>query len=308
MTLQSNIDHTTPSGLEVAHLTDTGQVRQMNQDDTGLLQEPTGLPGVDTVAIVADGIGGHRGGEVASATAIETIIRELTRTPGAEDQAGVWSNGEIFQQAIKAANSAIRKLAQEQDLQGMGTTVTAVAASFDRAIVANVGDSRTYLLRSGELKKLTDDHSLVAEQVRMGYLTQAEAEAHPQRNVITRALGIAPDVEADIQVVALEPGDILMLCSDGLYPVVPHEEERMILQAYSPAVACKKLIEQANASGGPDNISVVVVRIPAGAANGARSQPEAVSTSDITMRGARISKTWGGFLGKLLGPIFRRKN
>jgi protein phosphatase len=307
MTLRSNIEHTTPAGFEAAHLTDTGKVRQMNQDATCLLQDPTGLPGVDTVAIVADGMGGPRGGEVASATVITTLSEELTRTPGAEGE-GVRSIEETFQQAIKAANTAIRKIAQEQDLQGMGTTVTAVAASPDNAIIANVGDSRTYRLRSGYLEKLTDDHSLVAEQVRMGYLTEAEAEVHPQRNVITRALGIAPDVEADIQVVALEPGDILMLCSDGLYPVVPYEEIRTILEVYSPAAACQKLVEQANASGGPDNISVVVVRIPTGDTRGGRSQSNSTSASDITMRGGKVSQSRRGLLPRLVRTIFRRKH
>ena len=307
MTLRSNIDHATPAGFEAAHLTDTGKVRQMNQDATGLLQEPTGLPGVDIVAIVADGMGGHRGGEVASKTVIATLSEEFTRTPDAEGR-GVRSSEETFQQAIKAANTDIRKIAQEQDLQGMGTTVTAVAASSDSAIVVNVGDSRTYLLRSGNLEKLTDDHSLVAEQVRMGYLTEAEAEAHPQRNVITRALGIAPDVEADIHSVTLEPGDILMLCSDGLYPVVPHEEIRTILETYSPSAACQKLVEQANASGGPDNISVVVVRVPAGDAKRVENQPDSPNASDITMRGGKVSQSRRGLLSGLVRAIFRRKN
>lgn len=263
MRILPNNESTTSTGVAVAHLSDTGKVRQMNQDATGISANPQALPGFEILAMVADGMGGHQGGEVASTTTIEILSEQLESAGrGSDDLLPALSVEDIFQAAVATANESIRAKAEELNLHGMGTTLTAIALSPQTAFIANIGDSRIYLLRQNDLLKLTQDHSLVAEQVRLGYITEEEAESHPQRNVITRALGIAQSVEADITTVDIQPSDILMLCSDGLYPVVPPDEVKEILGNLPPLTACQELIGRANTYGGPDNISIAIVHIP----------------------------------------------
>jgi PPM family protein phosphatase len=228
--------------------TDVGQVRSGNEDSY--------LCG-RTVFAVADGLGGHQGGEVASAAAVEPLAaldgREFAE-PGEAAQA--------LAAAIREANSAILDRASgDPGLWGMGTTVTAAAVAGDRYLqLVHVGDSRAYLLRDGTLDQLTTDHTVVGELVRRGRLTPEQAAVHPERSILTRAVGLDPRVLVDTpDPLELRPGDQVLLCSDGLTEAVPDSRIAELLAAGGDA--CRALIDAANAAGGPDNISVVLVGV-----------------------------------------------
>lgn len=229
--------------------TDKGRVRNDNQD--GALVAP-GL------AAVADGMGGHQGGGFASSLALET----LQRNAGSGDVTSLVA-------AVESANRDIHQVSLERDdLRGMGTTLCAVgmidSAGVGRARVAvlNVGDSRVYLYRGERLHQLTEDHNLVQTLVREGRITQAEAATHPQRNIITRALGIEPSVEVDHAELDAAVGDVFLLCSDGLFNEVDEDRIASVLRRLSdPSEAAAELVSLANAHGGRDNITVVVVEV-----------------------------------------------
>jgi PPM family protein phosphatase len=233
--------------LRIAAATDVGRMRT-NNEDSYLSQEP--------VAAVADGMGGHRAGEVASAIAIEELAALRDRGPWPNETAAT----EDLKQAILRANRRIRETAAgDQELDGMGTTLVALLTDGDLIHLANVGDSRAYLLRAGELSQVTVDHSLVQELVDEGRLAPEDAERHPQRSIITRALGINPEVEFDLFTYKLRPGDRLLLCSDGLSDVVePAEIRNVLLRVRDPQRAAERLVAVANEHGGPDNITVIV--------------------------------------------------
>jgi serine/threonine protein phosphatase PrpC len=223
--------------------TDKGQVRDGNED--GYI--------VDRrlqLFAVADGMGGHRAGEVASATALEALRAAVASGTGIGD-------------AITNANSAVHdKSAANTDLTGMGTTLTAVVPDGHGVLVGHVGDSRAYLLRDGELRQLTIDHSLVEELVREGKLTEQEAAVHPQRSIITRALGVEGDVEVDVYSVPLEAGDRLLLCSDGLTTMLRSDDIAGLLRREAdPTRAANLLVDAANAAGGEDNITTIVIDV-----------------------------------------------
>jgi protein phosphatase len=209
------------------------------------------------VAAVADGMGGHSAGEVASAIAIEELAALGHRGPWANETAAT----DDLKQAILRANRRIREMAaSDRKLNGMGTTLVALLEDGDMVHVANVGDSRGYLLRQGELSQVTVDHSLVQELVDDGRLSPEDAERHPQRSVITRALGIDPEVEFDLFTYKLQVGDRLLLCSDGLSDVVePAQIRKVLLRVRSAQRAARELVTVANEQGGPDNITVIVV-------------------------------------------------
>lgn len=242
--------------VELARLSDTGRVRDHNEDRAYAHDE---------LVAVADGMGGAAAGEVAAQLAIRAI-RQLT---GPIDRASLRS-------ALESANTAIRRTAESDPTKaGMGTTMTAVAVDDGTAQIVHVGDSRAYLWRDGRLRQLTDDHSVVGEMVRRGTITPVEALHHPHRNVITRALGADADIEVDTSVEELRDGDLLLLCSDGLYTEV---EETGIAAALGDApsidVAARTLVDRANAAGGADNVTVVLARIGYGPQIGAeRSDP-----------------------------------
>jgi len=222
--------------------TDKGRVRDGNEDGF-VVRDDIGL------FAVADGMGGHVGGEVASATALEAL------------RAAVLS-GRPIREAITEANDAvIERAAADESLRGMGTTMTAgTLAAGDTFLVGHVGDSRAYLLRDGELAQVTEDHSLVEEMVRGGELTPEQAEVHPRRSIVTRALGIEPGVQVDVYTVELHEGDRVLLCSDGLTGMVRADDIAGILQREpDPQKAANQLIEAANAAGGEDNITALVV-------------------------------------------------
>jgi protein phosphatase len=234
--------------LVFAAATDVGRMRK-NNEDSYLSSKP--------VAAVADGMGGHSAGEVASAIAIEELAALGHRGPWANETAAT----DDLKQAILRANRRIREMAaSDRKLNGMGTTLVALLEDGDMVHVANVGDSRGYLLRQGELSQVTVDHSLVQELVDDGRLSPEDAERHPQRSVITRALGIDPEVEFDLFTYKLQVGDRLLLCSDGLSDVVePAQIRKVLLRVRNAQRAARELVTVANEQGGPDNITVIVV-------------------------------------------------
>jgi PPM family protein phosphatase len=244
--------------------TDLGRMRS-NNEDSYLSQAP--------VAAVADGMGGHSAGEVASAIAIEELAALRDQGPWESEVAAT----DDLKRAIVRANRRIRETAaSDRRLNGMGTTLVALLEDGDRVHLANVGDSRAYLLRHGELSQVTVDHSLVQELVDEGRLSQKDAERHPQRSVITRALGIDPEVEFDLFTYKLQAGDRLLLCSDGLSDVVePSQIRNVLLRVRDPQKAADRLVAVANEGGGPDNITVIVVDTD----EGSEAEPE--TTGDL---------------------------
>ena len=206
--------------------------------------------------VVADGMGGHRGGATASQTAVEALEAAFA---SAESISADW-----LALAIQQANRAVNdRAAREPSLRGMGTTLVAVAVSPDGgAWVAHVGDSRAYRLRQSRFEQLTEDHSVVAELVRRGAITPEEADSHPRRNEILRSVGISEAVDAELCELALDPGDRLLLCSDGLCGVVPDAELERLIAEHAPDDAVVRAVDAANERGGPDNITAVVVEVP----------------------------------------------
>jgi protein phosphatase len=211
---------------------------------------------------VADGMGGHAAGEVASRLAVEALADLATDaaplTADDPDRAA-----ELLRNALRDGHQRIcHSVAEHEEWRGMGTTVVALLLLESRAIIAHVGDSRAYLWRDGRLQRLTSDHSWVNEQVQLGLLTDEEAHRHPWRNIITRALGNQPDVEVELTQHPIHGGDLYLLCSDGLNSMLADDEIAAALgsQANDPASACRELVERANARGGEDNITVIVLR------------------------------------------------
>ncbi|MEX0833398.1 MAG: Stp1/IreP family PP2C-type Ser/Thr phosphatase [Actinomycetota bacterium] len=232
--------------IKVGAATDTGLVRESNED--AYLSEPP-------LYAVADGMGGHRGGEVASALALETL-GEGFKKEGAEGVAGT----------VQRANEAIyERGSRDREVAGMGTTLTVAVTGEDSLHLVHVGDSRAYLYRDGELKPLTEDHTMVQEMVNEGSLTREAARNHPQRSVLTRALGIGDDIELDDLEVGVRPGDRILLCTDGLTATVPDARVAELLSDNKdPQAAAEKLVEAANDAGGVDNTTVVVLDVEEG--------------------------------------------
>lgn len=226
--------------------TDVGRQRQANEDSY-LARAP--------LFVVADGMGGAQAGEVASLTAIQAFQPGLPE--GNPEQA--------IEQTIATANRNIHDQAHaDPSLAGMGTTITvaAVDADSEQVVIGHVGDSRAYRLRDGIIQRLTKDHSLVEEMRRRGQITEEQAEDHPQRSIITRALGPEPVVQADLQSVPADPGDIFLLCSDGLTTMIGDDRIREILMgATSLDAAARTLVDEANRAGGRDNITVIVFQV-----------------------------------------------
>jgi PPM family protein phosphatase len=224
--------------------TDKGLVRELNED-AWLVDDQL------TLFAVADGMGGHRGGEVASWTAIEALRAAV-------------ASGRPIRDAIERANAAvIERASRDDELEGMGTTMTAIVVNGPSSLlIGHVGDSRAYFLRDGEMDRVTEDHSLVEELVREGRLTPEQAEAHPQRAVITRALGVEPDIDVDLYTVEVDAGDRIIVCSDGLTTMLRDREiERITRNEQNPQRAAEALVDAANQAGGDDNITVVVVDV-----------------------------------------------
>ncbi|MBW6469240.1 MAG: Stp1/IreP family PP2C-type Ser/Thr phosphatase [Coriobacteriia bacterium] len=233
-----------PGKRTYAGLTDVGRVRAHNEDSV-LLEQP--------LFAVADGLGGHEAGEVASGIAV-TALR---------DAAPAHADANALGRAVRAANRAVIKAAREgRGREGMGTTLTAAIVEGTRIVVAHVGDSRAYLLHGDTMERITGDHSMVADMIRQGTLTEEESRSHPNRSVITRALGTDPNMYADTYEVDAEPGDRLLICSDGLTGMLTDDRIADLLGHYGdPEMAVRELVDAANEAGGHDNVSVVVVDI-----------------------------------------------
>ena len=241
-------------------LTDQGRVRQSNQDALAVLNE-------HAVWIVADGMGGRAGGDVASRLAVETLTRVLIGRDASDHFPHAAERGQaaVLRRAVSLSNEAILDEARRRPpLAGMGTTVViaAINEAASEMTLVHVGDSRAYLLRGRALTRLTRDHSLVEEAVRQGELTEHEALEHPLRHVLTRALGTEADVAPEIRTSELQHDDLVLLCTDGLTKMLSDEDILATLARTreSPERACAALITEANRRGGDDNISVVIVR------------------------------------------------
>ena len=238
---------------------DVGMKRSVNEDNFCALVGPNAPSGAEALLAVADGMGGHQAGEVASEMAIRGLVDRLSRP-----NAVTWiasSSVPLIQRTVGELNAVIHAAASRPETRGMGTTLTATVLAGNTLTIGHVGDSRAYLLRDGNLQQLTQDHSWVAEQVAMGKLSAREAEEDPRRNILTRALGAQPRVQVDGFRVEVAAGDILLICSDGLHSLVRDDEIARALSRNNPQSSSRKLVGLANDRGGNDNITVIVAQI-----------------------------------------------
>ena len=264
-----------PATIAAFGVTDVGRKRKHNEDAFDYKIDESGDEGL---FIVADGMGGHAAGEVASKITVETVGEFIAATRQKEEATWPFKynhelhfNSNRLAIAIEKANERVMAAVSAQPwLKGMGTTVVAGLLDGKLLSLAHVGDSRAYLFRDGQLSRLTDDHSWVHEQVAAGILTEEEAKSHPLKNVVTRALGGGPSVSPDLQELSFETGDVFLFCSDGLTTMLSDEEIRdAAAEESDPKKLCDKLVDMANEKGGVDNITVVAARI-----NGAQEEPE----------------------------------
>jgi PPM family protein phosphatase len=236
--------------------TDVGMIRSGNEDTFSVISN-----GEHGLFIVADGMGGHAAGEVASAMAVQTVERELANVRDLDNRA----TGDRVKDALKKANRTIHdRTITEVDKQGMGTTASVLLMSGQRYLIGQVGDSRVYMLRDGALQQITKDHSYVQEQVDAGFLTPEQARYHPYSNVITRCVGASPDVEPDLYQGEVRVGDLFLVASDGLTGMVDDRRLQMLLMSRAePERKVHSLISEANGRGGLDNITAIIVQVVA---------------------------------------------
>lgn len=251
-------------GLELASLTDVGCQRENNEDAFSYWepQNDADFRQKGRLAIIADGMGGYEGGQEASRLAVE-IIQDVFDQEAARDPRNALLKG------FRAAHDRIQRYANEHpQFHGMGTTCTALALNDLHLYFAHIGDSRLYLIRGSSIDRLTRDHSYVGRLVESGVLRSDEAEHHPHRHILTAALGAGSDIAADApdSPVALENGDVLVLCTDGLWSLVPEEEILEVVTSQTPSAACTELVKRARERTAPDNITVQILRL---SANGA---------------------------------------
>src|SRR5579864_3542986 len=276
--------------LDVAQLTDVGRKREHNEDNMSYHIPPDAdvMARKGALFIVADGMGGHAAGEVASEIAVDTVSDAYYQDAADDVSASLV-------RAIKRANASIHQRAAENMLRsGMGTTCVAAVLRGDMAYIANVGDSRAYLIRGGNVRQVSQDHSWVAEQVRAGLLTEDQARTHAQRNVITRCLGTQADVEIDVFTERLKEGDTLVLCSDGLSGLISDEDMRRIVSQFVPQESVYHLVERANDNGGPDNITAIVVHVQEVGSESNGRRPAYIGGRDIEMIGSEDVRVSGG--------------
>ncbi len=274
--------------LDAATATDAGRERRDNQDHVWaqVYQPSEGDP--VGLFVVCDGVGGHLGGESASHWAVEAVKREMEELFAPKDPrgtvmlpkdelddlarelevtriSGMRKIEDLVRQAVQRANRVVYEYAQKkpEEAGDAGTTITIALVIGNRAVIGNVGDSRTYLIRNNRLQQITRDHSLVASLVANHQIKPSEVYSHPQRNLIFRSLGMKNDVEVDIFIQILKPGDSLLLCSDGLWEMLPDDKVlvQLVTKAEHPQDACNQLVEAANRAGGEDNIGVVVAKV-----------------------------------------------
>ncbi|MCA8936073.1 MAG: Stp1/IreP family PP2C-type Ser/Thr phosphatase [Planctomycetes bacterium] len=241
--------------VQMVTATDVGLQRKNNEDSCSVVEE-AGL------CVVADGMGGHLGGEIASNIAIDTVVEAFkARAAGGQDER---KDAELLTKCVKSANKEIyRRGNADAALKNMGTTIVAVVLSGDYVVTANVGDSRIYRLRDGKLEQITEDHSWVGELRKKNLISEEDARSHPLKNIITRALGMEPTVEVDVKWEKAKSGDVYLLCSDGLTDLIPDAEivEKLTGSGSKLGDVANALIQAANAAGGTDNITVGLCRV-----------------------------------------------
>ncbi|HLG20823.1 MAG TPA: Stp1/IreP family PP2C-type Ser/Thr phosphatase [Bdellovibrionota bacterium] len=248
-------------------ITDIGRKRQRNEDSY-LVNDKLKL------YVVADGMGGHAGGEFASKIAVSTVEeilkgedRQKSNVPektylDTEENEDEGHEQDRLRDAIARAGSVIvRRAAEEPELRGMGTTATVMLFLQDKAFIAHVGDSRAYCVRGRKISQITEDHSLVHEQLKSGLITEEEARTHQLKNIITRSVGVQEEVEIDTVVWTVQPGDYYLLCSDGLSNMVADHEMQNLMVDSEPEQAARGLVDLANQRGGDDNITLIVLKI-----------------------------------------------
>jgi PPM family protein phosphatase len=246
------------AGVEVAGLSDVGCQRENNEDSYSYWESPddSSFARFGRLAIVADGMGGCEGGQFASRIAVETVEQIYSNSTDTDPQ-------QRLVEGFRQAHARIQQRARENPgLRGMGTTMTAFALVGNNLYYAHIGDSRLYLLRAGKLRVITRDHSLVSRLVETGIIRAEDADNHPQKHVLTAAVGISDDIQPDLSAdpVALEKSDVLLLCTDGLWGQVSEPELEQAL-SQSPAEACRSLVQLAKDHGGPDNITLQIARL-----------------------------------------------
>lgn len=240
--------------IKSAYRSDIGRVRTVNEDRAVVVNDLGGL----SLAIVADGMGGHQAGDIASQMAVELLQQQLqpvTREVPPEARKA------LLESAVVTTNEQIFEFASGREhFHGMGTTVVAVLADDKSAVIAHIGDSRAYLVRAGRIEQLTEDHSLVNELLRNGQITREEADHHPRRNVLTRALGTESGIEVDVREIAWQSGDTLLLCSDGLSSLVDSERMAALIAGEGDLEEkAELLVNEALHARGDDNITVVLL-------------------------------------------------
>lgn len=237
--------------MKTFSMTDIGRRRELNEDY--MFTSETAVGNLPNLFLVADGMGGHKAGEYASQFTVETIVETIKSRKETEPVT-------IMKEAVTRANQLLMKEAQSDEQKvGMGTTIVVATIIENRLYVANVGDSRLYVVNQ-EISQITRDHSLVEEMVRLGEMNKEEAKSHPDRNIITRAIGAGDELVIDFFEVEIESGDTILMCTDGLTNMIEDEEiRRIVIGQRDIAEKAEKLIETANANGGKDNITVVVI-------------------------------------------------
>lgn len=236
--------------MKTFSMTDVGQVRQLNQDYLYSSEKPVG--NLDNLFIVADGMGGHKAGDYASKFTVENVVELIEKSEETEPV-------KIIEAAVEETNKRLLQEAENPELSGMGTTIVICTIHDKEAYIANVGDSRLYLIDSG-IRQITHDHSLVEEMVRMGEIAPERARIHPNKNIITRAIGAGDEVKIDFFQIALEKDSIILMCSDGLTNMVDDEDIKFIVDRQRDVVEItESLMKAANANGGKDNIAIIII-------------------------------------------------
>lgn len=237
---------------------DRGIVRTINEDSYNII---AGYPNLPVCFIIADGMGGHNAGEVASQTAVDSVSKSILEF--SEDLFNEETAQEKIREIMKNANADVYKLSTEQaENHGMGTTLILSVVCKKKLFIGHIGDSRAYIIRDGMMEQITTDHSFIEELVKNGSITRQEAQKHPQRNIITRALGCSKEVEIDTFSCNIKDNDIFLMCTDGLTNMVDEDRIKDIITAFDDMdKACNELVNEANSNGGEDNITVIAFKI-----------------------------------------------
>lgn len=242
--------------MRFAAKSDKGITREINEDCCNII---SGHPGIPAVFIIADGMGGHNSGEIASKTAVDHISNRILEASGLFSEGA--DNSNVVKKLILEANKAVHdKSLEYTGNHGMGTTLIIAVIIGKIIYVGHVGDSRLYLIRDSVIRQITTDHSYIEELVRNGSLTREEAEKHPGKNIITRALGCSVELDVDTYVCNMEENDLFILCTDGLTNMLSEDEIKRTALGNPPPEACEELVNLANKNGGEDNITVVIIK------------------------------------------------